>query len=186
MTGLIAAQKSALRTLMKERRALLFEQHPEAGDKIAALFFDFFDFPPQNLLGAYWPLGSEFEIRPLLHKLIEKGFRCALPCIIPEGIVFRLWDPSVVLVKGAFQTLEPAASSPVVVPSVLLVPLLAFDGRGNRLGYGRGHYDDYLHQHTALTIGVGFKGQEVENVPHKAHDVPVDYILTEEGIESFS
>lgn len=180
-TQMIASPKKILRIMMKEKRALLFQQHPDAGDRIAAFFFDIFDFLPHVIVGGYWPIGSELDIRPLLKKFAQKGCRCALPCIAPEGLAFHLWTESIPLIKGSFQTLEPPCNAAVVIPDVLLVPLLAFDKRGHRLGYGQGHFDRYLHQHPTLTIGIGFKGQEVEEIPCQSHDFALDYIVTEEG-----
>lgn len=176
------SQKKALRVQMKERRAMLFQQYPEAGEHIKALFFESFEYLPQSIVGGYWPMGSELDIKPLLYKLIEKEFSVTLPCITPEGLMFRLWTPSTPLEKGAFQALEPPLTAPCAIPDVLLVPLLAFDREGHRLGYGQGHFDRFLHLHKVLTIGIGFKGQEVDQIPRQAHDFSLDTILTEEGV----
>jgi 5-formyltetrahydrofolate cyclo-ligase len=88
------------------------------------------------------------------------------------------------LQKGPFHVLEPFSTVPTAIPNVLLVPLLAFDRQGHRLGYGQGHFDRFLHQHKVITIGIGFKGQEVDKVPYQIHDFSLDYILTEEEIIS--
>ncbi|MBY0501832.1 MAG: 5-formyltetrahydrofolate cyclo-ligase [Alphaproteobacteria bacterium] len=166
---------------MKEKRALLSQQHPKAGEHICEFFFSTFHFPPLTVIGGYWPIGSELDIRPLLHKLAETDYLCALPSITPGGLVFRLWTPSTYLEKGAFDICEPPLTLPQVFPTVLLVPLLAYDKGGHRLGYGQGHYDRYLHEHKAITIGVGFKDQEIEMVPRQSHDFALQYILTDEG-----
>ena len=181
---MVASQKKMLRLVMKERRTMLFQHHLDAGEKIKSLFFEAVELPPQVIVGGYWPIGSELDVRPLLNELIERGFRCALPCITKEGLVFRLWEPSTPLEKGSFEVLEPPSTEPFILPGVLLVPLLAFDQQGHRLGYGQGHYDRFLHQHKVLTIGIGFKGQEVEAIPRQPHDLALDYILTEEGVIS--
>lgn len=176
-----ASEKKRLRQKMKERRNRLFQVHLEAGSCIADLFFADFNLPDQAIVGGYWPIDSELDTRPLLHKLAWKNFTCALPCITPEGLVFRLWTPEAPLHKREFDVFEPLPSAPLIVPTVLLVPLLAFDCEGHRLGYGQGHYDRYLHQHNVSTIGLGFKGQEVERIPRQPHDFALNYILTEEG-----
>jgi len=181
---MIVTQKRELREKMKEKRATLFATSPQVGEEIASLFFTFFDFSSHTSIGAYWPMGTELDTRPLLHRLYEKGLTCALPCVTSEGLLFRLWKPSLKLCKGKFGILEPPATSPLITPDVLLVPLLAFDKNGHRLGYGQGHYDHYLHHHKALTIGIGFKEQEIEEVPHQPHDYPLDYILTEGGVQA--
>lgn len=177
-----AQQKKELRLLMKDKRAALFQKYPEIGEKIAPLFFEAFHFPLHTSLGAYWPRESELDIRPLLQELVKRGFTCALPCMTPLGIAFREWDPAVPLSEGNFQLFEPPSTSPLLTPDVLLVPLLAFDKQGHRLGYGQGHYDRYLSSHKVLTIGVGFKEQEVEEIPYQDHDVSLNYILTEVGV----
>ena len=179
-----ASKKKYLRIAMKEKRTQLFQQIPDAGHRIATLFFEIFDLQPAIIVGGYWPIGSELDVRPLLKKLVEKGFIGALPCITPQGLNFRVWSMATSLEKGAFEIFEPSSTSPIIFPHILLVPLLAFDKRGHRLGYGQGHYDRYLHNHPALTIGIGFKEQEIEEIPHQSHDFPLNYILTEEGLIS--
>ncbi|HUX79929.1 MAG TPA: 5-formyltetrahydrofolate cyclo-ligase [Alphaproteobacteria bacterium] len=177
-----ASQKKILRVVMKEKRRLLFQEHPNAGVKITAHFFNSFNLTEGTIVGGYWPMRSELDIRPLLSKLFEQNFRCALPHITSDGLIFREWTPLTHLEEGLFQALEPPSTAPVLIPHVLLVPLLAFDHEGHRLGYGQGHFDRFLHQHKVLTIGVGFKGQEVEQIPRQAHDFALDYLLTEEGV----
>lgn len=177
-----AHQKKLLRIAMKNKRSLLYTSHPKAGQQLATLFFEHFNFPLSTVVGAYWPIGSELDLRPLLSQLVEKGYHCALPCITSHGLVFREWTKETVLVNGTFQTLEPSPDMSLLVPHVLLIPLLAFDKRGHRLGYGQGHFDKYLHHHPTLTIGVGFRGQEIEEIPRQPHDFALDSILTEEGL----
>jgi 5-formyltetrahydrofolate cyclo-ligase len=179
-------QKRMLRTLMIGKRAHISKLHPEAPEKIIEFFFNFFKFSPETPIGAYWPIRSELDVRPLLHTLISKGFHCALPCIIPEGLQFRLWSPSTELIDGKMGTLEPSPSAPFIIPEVLLVPLLAFDKNGHRLGYGQGHYDHYLTHHKTTTIGVGYKGQEVDSIAFEPYDISLNYVLTEEGVFSYS
>jgi 5-formyltetrahydrofolate cyclo-ligase len=177
-----ASQKQLMRAVMKEKRRILFQEHPDAGEKITIHFFNFFSLSSDAIVGGYWPMKSELDIRPLSNKLFEEGFKCALPCITSKGLIYRKWTPVTHLEKGLFQALEPLSTAPVIIPNVLLVPLLAFDKEGHRLGYGQGHFDRFLHQHKVLTIGIGFKDQEVEKIPRQAHDFALDYILTEKGV----
>jgi len=174
------SSKSQLRALMKEKRTLLFQKNPDAGDTIVAPFFSIL-LPPDAIVGAYWPIGTELDVRPLLTALVAKGIPCALPCVEGADMLFRIWDPAVELVQNG-RLWEPPPSSPVVKPTVLLVPLLAFDAQRHRLGYGKGHYDRYLYQHKVLSIGVGFEGQEVPAVPSEPHDRVLDVIVTERGL----
>ncbi|AWK85533.1 5-formyltetrahydrofolate cyclo-ligase [Azospirillum thermophilum] len=148
-------------------------------DRIAALDL------PAGEVGGYWPLGSELDVRPALHHLRTLGRTVALPVSGPRGsaLVFRRWRPEDVLVKGRYGIHEPDGSSPELRPAVLLVPLLAFDRRGHRLGYGAGYYDRTLEAlravHPVLAVGVAFAAQELEAVPVGAHDQPLDWIVTE-------
>ena len=177
-----ASQKKHMRLLMKEKRKSLFHKHPDAGEKVARQFFEHFDLSSPSVVGGYWPIGCELDIRPLLYALIKKGFKCVLPCLTPEGLTFRRWTPSLSLEKKTFHVYEPPETEPILVPDLVLVPFLAFDKRGHRLGYGQGHYDQFLHQYPVKAIGVGFREQEVSHIPHQAHDFALDAILTEEGV----
>lgn len=181
---MVVSQKKILRLVMKEKRRTLFKNHPEAGDAVCSHFFNFFTPSPALKVGSYWPMGSELDVRPLLFQLLEKGIECGLPCVTEQGLVFRRWTEATVLIKGSFSVYEPPASAPLMLPDLVLVPLLAFDKRGHRLGYGQGHFDNYLHRYPTKTIGVGFSEQEVEQVPTQAQDFALDFILTERGIRN--
>ena len=144
------------------------------------------DLPlPDGPLAGYWPLGSELDVLPLLAHIHEAGRTAALPVSGPRGtpLTFRAWTPGTPLREGRFGIREPADGAPPAVPAIVLVPLLAFDRRGHRLGYGAGYYDRTLAGlragGTVLAVGVGFAAQEVECVPHGPHDQPLDWIVTE-------
>lgn len=141
---------------------------------------------PDGPAAGYWPLGSELDVRPLLLHLHEGGRTVALPVSGPKGtpLIFRAWGPETALCEGRFGIREPDHGAPEVVPAVLFVPLLAFDRRGHRLGYGAGYYDRTLAGLRAaggavLAVGIGFAGQEVDAVPHGPYDQPLDWIVTE-------
>jgi len=140
---------------------------------------------PEGPVAGYWPLGSELDVRPLLLHLRSFGRSVALPVSGPRGqaLTFRAWDPAEPLAAGRYGIHEPGADRPEVVPGVLLVPLLAFDRTGHRLGYGAGYYDRTLDALRAvrpvLAVGVAFAAQEVEAVPCAGHDERLDWIVTE-------
>lgn len=140
---------------------------------------------PDGAVAGYWPLGSELDILPLLLHFHGAGRVAALPVSGPRGtpLTFRAWAPDAPLREGRFGIREPADDAPVVVPAVLLVPLLAFDRQGHRLGYGAGYYDRTLAGLRAggavLAVGIGFAGQQVASVPHGPYDQPLDWIVTE-------
>ena len=127
-------------------------------------------------------MGSEIDIRPLLHELANRII-VALPVTPARGhaLSFRRWSPGDPLVPGRFGTVESLGD--VVVPGVLLVPLLAWDQRGNRLGYGAGYYDRTIAALAPIrTIGCAFAAQEVDIVPTDPHDARLDAIATERGV----
>lgn len=174
-----ASQKQKLRTFFKEKRKELFQQNGVAGQKLTSLFFNAFTLPKNSIVGAYLPIDSEIDVKPLLNALVEKKIPCALPCLTDKGLCYRHWTPEASLVKGKFHTSEPSPDEPIVEPTLLFIPLLAFDRKGHRLGYGKGHYDRFLKNYKGLIIGVAFAGQETPCIPFESHDHPLDYILTE-------
>jgi 5-formyltetrahydrofolate cyclo-ligase len=134
-------------------------------------------------VGAYWPIRSEVDPRPLMEALIARGQDVALSQVIHPHLSFRLWQPGDVLVKGGFGVREPGPDAPEVFPVALLVPLVAFDRRGGRIGYGKGHFDRAIAalevKHPILTIGLAYAVQEIEQVPVEPHDRLLDVIVTE-------
>ncbi len=143
------------------------------------------DFPKDCVVSAYWPIGSEIDPRPLMTHLHEAGHPIALPVIFARGepLVFRAWRPDDPLEQAGFGTQVPLATQPELTPRVLIVPLLAFDRTGYRLGYGGGFYDRTLARlrdsGAVLAIGVAYAAQEVAAVPRDGSDQPVDWIVTE-------
>ena len=139
-------------------------------------------------LGLYFP--SSFEVNVL--KLLENNYldnqNILLPVIEKNNQMnFFSWKKNQVLLVNKFGMLEPLKNNRKMVPDIILVPLLAYDNKKNRLGYGKGFYDRYLKKYSKqknffLTIGVAFSSQKHHNLPITANDVKLDYILTEKGI----
>ena len=103
-----------------------------------------------------------------------------------SALVFRRWKTGDRLAPNAYGIAEPLASAEEVMPSVVLVPLLAFDAEGHRLGYGGGYYDRTFELLPGMRlIGVAYSGQEVVMVPREEHDHPLDLVVTEKGIRRF-
>ena len=129
-------------------------------------------------------MGTEIDTRPLLEGLHARGHRIALPVTPPRGapLAFRPWSPGTPLVRGPMGTQHPAEGEPVT-PGWLIVPLLAFDRTGARLGYGGGYYDRTLSllPH-ARAIGVAYAAQEIAEVPTGPHDIRLHAIATECGV----
>ncbi len=145
--------------------------------------------PPENGVAAvYYPIGGEIDSRLLIDWMRQVGWRIALPLVeeVHAPLVFREWQPDAVLDDGPFGTRQPPRGSDILAPNVILIPLLAFDSRGYRLGYGGGYYDRTLaalaeRGHATVSVGIAFAVQEIETVPHESWDRRLDLVLTERG-----
>lgn len=158
---------------------------------MAELAGDTLPVEPGMVVSGFFPIRSEADIRPLMARLKERGARLCLPVVMDrETIVFRELIAGAELVNTGFGTRGPGPEAAVLDPDLLLVPLSAFDARGNRIGYGAGHYDRAIARlrekgrHPRL-IGIAFDCQEVAEVPFEAHDVRLEAVLTESGLKRF-
>ena len=139
-----------------------------------------------GIVSGFIPYKSEITTVPMLNRLHRDGWQTCLPIVIAqeEPLVFRAWAPGDPLVPGAWDIPVPVDSAPEVLPDVLLVPMLAFDRKGFRLGYGGGFYDRTLEKlrelKTVVAIGVAYHAQMVDEVPVGIHDAPLDYVMTEQ------
>ncbi|MCA1969643.1 MAG: 5-formyltetrahydrofolate cyclo-ligase [Rhizobium sp.] len=152
---------------------------------------DAFDFEPGTIISGFLPIRSEADIRPLMARLKARGARLCLPVVQDKmTIVFRELVTGAELVDTGFGTRGPGPDAVVLDPDILLVPLSAFDARGNRIGYGAGHYDRAITRllqkgREPRLIGIAFDCQEVSEVPTEPHDVRLQAILTESGFRTF-
>ena len=139
-----------------------------------------------GIVSGFIPYKSEITTVPLMNRLRRQGWRTCLPIVVaPEQpLIFREWQPGDALVPGVWDIPIPLDTAPEVLPDVLLVPMLAFDRRGFRLGYGGGFYDRTLEKLRAVkkvvAIGVAYHAQLVDEVPIGLHDAPLDYVMTEQ------
>jgi len=144
---------------------------------------------PVNVVAGHVPVKGEVDIMSLLQALHGAGHELALPVVAQRDapLVFRRWRPGDALRQGAYGIPEPQAAAEEMLPQVLLVPLLAFDRTGVRLGYGGGYYDRTLESlrrrgQPVTAIGCAAGWQEVENIPALATDERLDWIITDEEI----
>jgi len=143
------------------------------------------------VVSGFWPMAEELDIRPLMIELHNQGCQLALPVVVAkrQPLVFRAWRPGDPLEAGVFGTLHPSPKREVVEPDALIVPLLACDEEGWRLGYGGGFYDRTLEALRAkkivTAVGVGFNAQLLPEVPHGPSDQKLDWLLTDKRACAF-
>jgi 5-formyltetrahydrofolate cyclo-ligase len=182
--------KAALRVQARARRASITSTTAaEAASAAMRYFLEGIELTSTQIVSLYWPVRDEFDCRPLLIRLVDSGQPVCLPETNgDEPLTMRLWAPDQPLYPSGFGTLAPIETAPVVEPDVVVAPLLAFDGKGNRLGYGKGHYDRTMARMRKQPrfIGLAFSAQELPSIPREPHDRRLDSIVTELGIRHFS
>ena len=183
-----AGLKSELRKAGLARRdALPADMRAAAAQAIAARPFPM-PVPPGAIVSGFMPLKSEINPLPLMRTLADAGAKLALPVVAGKGkpLTMRAFTFGDVLASGVWGIREPKPEAPEVFPDILLVPLLAFDRSGHRIGYGAGYYDMTI---TALrarksvaAVGIAFAAQEVAQVPSTPRDARLDLVLTEREV----
>jgi len=186
-------KRALRRVLLQDRDAVMAAHADTARLAIRDRYLAAFDPTPGTVVSAFWPMAGELDLRPLLEALHARGCVCGLPVVVGRNVplVFRAWEPGVALVTSRFGIAEPAPDRPPVRPQHALVPLLAFDDEGYRLGYGGGFYDRTLAMLRAdgtgplLAIGVGLEAQRRPALPRERFDERLDWLVTEEAVRSF-
>jgi 5-formyltetrahydrofolate cyclo-ligase len=180
--------KKELRAQALERRKAAFEHHgPDASRKIAAHGVDFLVANPGSIVSGFAAINDEINPGPLMSWLQAEGFRLALPVMQGRGkpLLMRAWTPGDAMKAAAWGIAEPMDDKPALDPDILLVPLLAFDTRGYRLGYGGGFYDRTLHRLRKLkpvvAVGLAYDELRVDAVPAESYDERLDWVLTPSG-----
>ena len=182
--------KAALRLkARKARAAILNTTRPAPARAVAAHFFDAVPLAPTDIVAGYWRIKDEMDCQPILVRLMDGLQPVCLPVVVgdEQPLELRLWEQGAPLYEAGFGTLAPSELSPQVEPDVIIMPLLGFDKRGTRLGYGGGYYDRTLERlsRRPRLVGIAFAAQELDDIPREAHDVPLDIIITEAGARHF-
>ena len=178
------------REAIARRDALTAATRQAAAETIAARPFPV-PVAPGTIVSGFSPLKSEINPLPLMRKLAERGARLALPVVAGRGkpLIMRAWTFGAPLVAAVWGIREPGADAPAVDPDILIVPLLCFDRRGHRLGYGAGYYDMTIAALRArkpiIAVGIAYAAQEIDAVPVTPRDARLDFMLTEQDVIDF-
>jgi 5-formyltetrahydrofolate cyclo-ligase len=183
-----AEEKRAARAAALERRAALHAAHPGAARQAAGhVLAEVAHARHVHTVSAYLPIRDEIDPGPAMLALAGLGYRLCVPVIEGRGLPlrFREWAPGAAVVRGPFGVAVPEAGE-WLVPDLLIVPMLAFDARAYRLGYGGGFYDRTLAALRAewevTALGLAYAGQEIGAVPHGPRDQHLDAVATEAGV----
>lgn len=185
-----ARDKDVLRREVLARRdALTVDERARFSRMVADRFrtlhgLPFHDAVLDGPVSVFLPIRSEIDTRPLMRALQRHDVVVALPLVRRPVLDFRVWRFGEPLVKAAFGLMEPGPDAASVRPRTMIVPLAVFDRRGDRIGYGAGHYDRAIEAFSSdgrplTTVGLAFSCQEVSRVPAEPHDRRLDWILTE-------
>jgi 5-formyltetrahydrofolate cyclo-ligase len=183
----VKAGKRAARDAAYARRAAAHAGNAAARADAAAARLDAALTEAPGVASGYLPFRTEIDPLPALGRLAARGARLAMPVVVGKGLplVFRAWVPGAPTETGAFGVEIPADDIPAS-PDLLLVPMLAFDRRGYRLGYGGGFYDRTLAALRAAgpvrAVGIAYAAQEIPSVPHEDTDARLDMIVTEDEV----
>lgn len=188
------ADPNALRTRMRRdciaaRLAIPALQRAAHEARIHALLGEWFASRPAASVGFCWPIRAEVDCRPLILRLLAAGWRAAMPVVIERNapMRFRAWGEETPMTRDPYGIPVPR-SEEVPAPAVLLLPLVAYDAAGYRLGYGGGYFDRTLAhcEVRPVTLGVGHAIGHVDSIFPAAHDIPLNMVVTETGLQHFS
>ena len=184
----IATKKQAARKASMVTRKAAHASVQGAGETAAAHLLTWLETaPPVHFVSGYMPIHTELDILPAMHALHARGYAVSVPVIIGKAQPLRFceWTPDSVMVDGPFGAKVPESGA-WQRPDLLLCPMLAFDPSGQRMGYGGGFYDRSIAELKAekpvQALGYAFAAQQVESLPHEATDMPLDGVVTENGI----
>ena len=187
----LADYKALIRRDARANRSRARDRAPaDAAQRASRLLMDRIPIPTNAVIAGYIPVREEFDVLPAMDALLAQGNGGAMPVVTgpAQPLLFRRWDRSTDMTVGAYGIAVPADASPDCQPDVLLVPLLAFDRAGRRIGSGAGYYDRTLAalraRRPVLAVGVAFAAQEAGSLPFGRHDQRLDWVVTEaEAIE---
>ena len=178
------------------RRKFLLKRKKLFNNKIIFPFNNIYKLIKKNFknkkinIAGYYPSNYEVNILKFLELASKKNFRIALPVVKSSTLMsFKSWIIKEPLYVSKFGILEPKRSNKEIIPDLVMVPLVAFDDRLNRIGYGKGYYDRSLHKikkikNKTISLGIAHSFQKCKRIPVNKYDFKLDYIFTERGIIS--
>lgn len=182
--------RNALRRDARRRRALAAAGGSELAINLLEHFLTSVLYREHRVIAGYWPVGKEIDDLPILRKLRSMNKVIALPCVVADDapLVFRAWDDRESVVPGRYGIPAPPKTAPVLKPTLVVVPLLLFDGIGHRLGSGKGFYDRTLaslRKTPIVAVGVAYAAQRTAKLAALETDQRLDGVVTEKGAEWF-
>ncbi len=180
-------KKSEFRNSAKKTRAGIKEEQKSFFDKqICDSLISLEEFRQCSSLLAYYPVGSEINIIPVIAEAWKCGKRVAFPVCTGKGeMIFRYCDTLECLVDGAYSIPTPPSDCEACSPdenTMCIVPALATDGDGYRMGYGGGYYDRFLEQNSVKKVCAIYSSLIFDNIPHDEHDIRADITVSERGV----
>jgi 5-formyltetrahydrofolate cyclo-ligase len=168
---------------MLEKRNRLHAREIEKKSKLVQEFvINSKEFHPAKVIGAYFAFGSEVKTDLIIERSRMLSKRIVLPRVEEDNITFYELSSPKCLIRGRFGIMEPLPNKRVSEIDLLVVPGIAFDKKGYRLGYGKGYYDRLLSGKRTFSIGLAYSFQLLENLPHDRYDKRLDAIASEDGI----
>lgn len=177
-------RKAERQRLIADRLVLSIDERRRHAAAIARHLTDALGDVQGRTVGVYWPFRGEPNLRRWMEKIHDGGAQCALPVVVQRHcpLVFRSWQPGAPMARGIWNIPVPSDGIDVL-PDIVVSPLVGFDPRGYRLGYGGGFYDRTLASmvRRPLAIGVGFALSAVATIHPLPHDIPMQFVVTEHG-----
>ena len=182
-------RRSQRHELLEKRTQLSRDQRNNVQSSIIETLHDQVPQTADTRIGFYWPIKAEIDLRNFITDLLKAGAQAALPVVVEKAapVEFWNWQPGIPMQTGIWNIPIPKQRQRLQ-PTVLLIPLVGFDNKGYRLGYGGGYYDRTLEQFnpTPLKIGIGFHQAKLPTIHPQPHDIPMDLIVTEAGLTRFN
>ncbi len=184
-----AFRKAKRAELVARRATLTLDDRARAAEDLTERLRETVDLGAYPVLGFYWPIRGELDLRDMARRHVEHGGTAALPVVVQQNapVEFWQWRHGTPMQRGLWNIPVPAERR-IVTPDVLLIPLVGYDAAGYRLGYGGGYYDRTLAATVprALRIGVGYDDTELATIYPQPHDLPMNVIVTERRVLDFA